>query len=160
MASITVHGGDFKKSGSYMLGTLFLVPASAPFATQPEPIPASAIVDIDIATEESFRRIGGALGWGVLGAAVVGPAGLLAGLLLGGGKRKEITFLASFRDGRKMIATTDGKTYAKLAGAALTASRPAAPRPQVEDLNARLTREQRKGDGMDGLIVRVGRTSD
>jgi len=41
---------------------------------------------------------------------------LLAGLLLGGNK-KEITFVAKFKDGRKLLATTDSGTFTKLQAA-------------------------------------------
>jgi len=39
--------------------------------------------------------------------------GLLAGLWLGG-KEQEATFLATFKDGRKLMAITDGKTWSKI----------------------------------------------
>jgi len=38
---------------------------------------------------------------------------MLAGLLLGG-KGKEITFVAVLKDGKKMLATADSKTFTKL----------------------------------------------
>lgn len=47
------------------------------------------------------------------GAALLGPVGLLAGLLLGG-KGTDVTFIAQFKDGRKMLATTDAKAFTKL----------------------------------------------
>ncbi|MDZ3990498.1 hypothetical protein PspTeo4_01600 [Pseudomonas sp. Teo4] len=50
---------------------------------------------------------------GVAGALVAGPVGLLAGLWLGG-KEEEATFLATFKDGRKLMAITDGKTWSKI----------------------------------------------
>ena len=41
--------------------------------------------------------------------------GLIAGLWLGG-KDEEVTFLATFKDGRKLCAVTDSKTWSKLDG--------------------------------------------
>lgn len=66
-----------------------------------------------LASLEPSRSLGSALGWGVAGALVAGPVGLLAGLWLGG-KEEEATFLATFKDGRKLLAITDGKTWSKI----------------------------------------------
>ena len=44
---------------------------------------------------------------------ILGPVGLLAGLLLGG-RNKEITFVAKFKNGKKIFASTDSKTFTKL----------------------------------------------
>jgi len=71
------------------------------------------LASIEIASEESVKRIGGAAGWGAIGALVLGPVGLLAGMLLGG-RGKDVTFIATFKDGRKLLATTDSKTFVKL----------------------------------------------
>jgi len=46
-----------------------------------------------------------------------GPMGLLAGLMLGG-RKKEVTFVARFKDERKLLATTDRKTFIALQAAA------------------------------------------
>ncbi|MFP3409920.1 hypothetical protein SB757_35455, partial [Pseudomonas sp. SIMBA_065] len=74
-----------------------------------ERISLARISDLRLASLESSRSLGSALGWGVAGALVAGPVGLLAGLWLGG-KEEEATFLATFKDGRKLMAITDGKT--------------------------------------------------
>ena len=68
---------------------------------------------VEPATEESVKRLGGTLGWGVAGGLLLGPVGLLAGLLAGG-RHKEITFICVFQDGKKIVATADNKTYVKL----------------------------------------------
>jgi len=78
----------------------------------------SEVETVDIASEESVKKIGGTIGWGAAGGLVLGPAGLLAGLLLGG-KSKDVTFVARFKDGRKMLATADSKTYTKLLAATM-----------------------------------------
>ena len=75
------------------------------------------VEEVSIATEENVKRVGGTVGWGLAGAAILGPVGLLAGLLLGG-KGKDVTFIIKFKDGRKMLATTDSKTFTKLAAMA------------------------------------------
>jgi hypothetical protein len=61
-------------------------------------------------TEENVKKLGKALGWSILGGAVFGSIGLLAGLIATG-KRKEVTFIVKFDDGRKMLATADLDTY-------------------------------------------------
>jgi len=54
----------------------------------------------------------------VVGALALGPVGLLAGVILGGNK-KEVTFVARLKDGRKFLATVDSKTYAKILGSTM-----------------------------------------
>ena len=109
---VKVHAGDFLKGDSqYSFGSLVLRTKEHSFLG--ETIPATNLETVEVATEESVKRIGGTIGWGVAGAVILGPIGLLAGLLLGG-KKKEITFVAKFKDGRKLLATTDSKTFTKL----------------------------------------------
>lgn len=74
---------------------------------------AKEITCLEIASEESFKKTGGTIGWGLAGAAVFGPLGLLAGLVLGG-KKKEVTFIMMFEDGRKLLGKADEKTFSKL----------------------------------------------
>ena len=81
-----------------------------------EAIPFTNLEEVEVATEDSVKKVGGTIGWGAAGAVMLGPVGLLAGLLLGG-KGKEVTFVAKFKDGRKLLATTDGKTFAKIQAA-------------------------------------------
>jgi len=81
-----------------------------------EALKLTDIKSVEEASEESVKRVGGTVGWGVAGAVALGPVGLLAGLLLGG-KGKDITFVAEFKDGRKMLATADSKTFIKLKAA-------------------------------------------
>ena len=112
MANIKVHAGDFLKGDSqYSFGSFVLRTKEHSFAG--EAIPVTFLETVEIATEESVKKIGGTIGWGVAGAVILGPVGLLAGLLLGG-RRKEVAFVAKFKDGRKLLATTDSKTFTKL----------------------------------------------
>lgn len=116
MAKIKVHAGDFRKGdGSLFLGQLVLPTDERPFGG--EPIALTEIDTVDVASEESVKRIGGTVGWGAAGAVVLGPVGLLAGLLLGG-RGKDVTFVARFKDGRKLLATTDSKAYGEIKAAA------------------------------------------
>lgn len=115
MAKVKVLAGDFLESdGEYSWGSLKLKTKEHSWVG--ETIPLNQLDTVDIATEESVKKIGGTVGWGAAGAVILGPVGLLAGLLLGG-KKKEVTFVAKFKDGRKLMASTDSKTFTKLQAA-------------------------------------------
>ena len=112
MAKVKVHAGDFLKSdGQYSFGSLTLKTTKHSFIG--ETIPITKLEAVEIATEENVKKLAGTVGWGAAGALILGPVGLLAGLLLGG-KKKEVTFIAKFKDGRKLLASTDSKTFTKL----------------------------------------------
>ncbi|WAB99480.1 MULTISPECIES: hypothetical protein [Pseudomonas] len=112
MTRLTVQSGDFLQGeGEYRNGSLTLKTPRSP--SPGERISLTRISDLRLASLESNRNLGTALGWGMAGALVAGPVGLLAGLWLGG-KEEEATFLATFKDGRKLMASTDGKTWSKI----------------------------------------------
>jgi len=114
MGTITIHVSDFGDGKAALQGASIALPAKkGQGLLNRDKVPLSNISEIDIATEESVKRIVGTVGWGVAGAVILGPVGLLAGLLLGG-KKKEVTFIAKFNGGEKMLATTDVKTYTTL----------------------------------------------
>ncbi|WEK29730.1 MAG: hypothetical protein P0Y58_23010 [Candidatus Pseudomonas phytovorans] len=112
MTRLTVQSGDFLQGeGEYRNGSLTLKTPRSP--SPGERISLTRISDLRLASLEPSRSLGSALGWGVAGALVAGPVGLLAGLWLGG-KEEEATFLVTFKDGRKLMAITDGKTWSKI----------------------------------------------
>ncbi len=112
MAKVKVRAGDFLEGDSqYSFGSLILKTKEHNFLG--ETIPITELETVEIATEESVKKLGGTVGWGAAGALILGPVGLLAGLLLGG-KKKEVTFIAKFKDGRKLLASNDSKTFTKL----------------------------------------------
>jgi len=112
MATIKVHAGDFlPRKGSYNFGQLSL--PTEDHAIMGEAIAATELSEVEIATEESVKRFGGTVGWGVAGGVVFGPLGAIAGLVFGG-RGKDVTFVAKFKDGRRLMATTDSKTFKKL----------------------------------------------
>lgn len=93
MAKVTVHSGDFLKGdGQFSFGSLILRTTEHSWAG--ETIPITQLETVEVASEESVKKLGGTIGWGAAGALVLGPVGLLAGLLLGG-KKKEVTFMGS-----------------------------------------------------------------
>ena len=83
---LEVHAGDFKKGNDHQYvagkpGTLIMKIDGKFFR---EKIPVSEIQELEPASEETVKRIGGAVGWGVVGGVLLGPVGLLAGFLAGG----------------------------------------------------------------------------
>lgn len=123
MANLTIHAGDFEK-GKGSIHPPGLTGGKAVGVTPPAKAGEFTwtglgkhelleLAQIDVASEESVKRLGGTVGWGVVGGALLGPVGMLAGLLAGG-RKKEVTFVAVFKDGRRMLATTDSATYTKL----------------------------------------------
>lgn len=122
MARINVRAGDFitiSPSHSYSNGKFNLATEEREWKLKnTETILASELEYLALASEENVKKLGGTIGWGAAGAAVLGPMGLLAGLLLGG-KMKEVTFVAKFKDGRKLVGTTDPKTWVDIQSGAL-----------------------------------------
>ncbi len=114
MAKIKIHAGDWGKgSGAFSFGS-FSLPKGGWGGF--EGIHKSRLATIELASEESVKRVGGTLGWGVVGGVLLGPVGLLAGLLAGG-RGKDVTFIATFKDGRKLLGTTDNKSYISMSAA-------------------------------------------
>lgn len=116
MSKITVHAGDFLK-GETAVGNDAMFLKTEKHKWIGEKISISEFETVEVASEENVKTIGGTVGWGAVGALALGPVGLLAGLLLGG-KGKEVTFVARLKDGRKLLATTDNKTFMKIKAAA------------------------------------------
>lgn len=116
-----IHGGDFLKDGegSIILDSLALPVRRGMLGDKREVMSANEISEVDIATEESVKKLAGTVGWGAAGALALGPLGLLAGALVGG-RKKEITIIVALQDGRRFLATVDRKTYTKIQAAALS----------------------------------------
>lgn len=76
----------------------------------------SSVETLEQLTEEKVKKLAGTAGWGLAGAALLGPLGAVGGMLLGGNK-KQVSFVAYLKDGRKFMATTDGKTWEKIQAA-------------------------------------------
>lgn len=128
MAKIKVHAGDFRKgelnSFGVMLGQGSFTLLSDTHPIMGENISITQVAELDLASEDSVKRMGGAVGWGVAGGVLFGPAGLLAGLLLGG-KGKETTFVCQFKDGRKLMGTMGAKDYQNLQASLMDAPKQA-----------------------------------
>lgn len=71
------------------------------------------IIDIRPLDEEDFRSTGATIGWGIAGAALLGPLGAIAGGYLGG-RKNTVAFKASLKDGRGFIGVSSKSGFAKL----------------------------------------------
>ena len=113
--SFKVHAGDFKKGpGHRFMSNQLIMLVEGRFLG--ETIEASQIEELEVASEQNVKRLGGTVGWGIAGAALLGPVGLLAGLLAGG-RGKSVTFVCKLKDGRKFMASAPSKVYTQMLAA-------------------------------------------
>ncbi|MEX5687761.1 MULTISPECIES: hypothetical protein [Pseudomonas] len=109
MASITVLAGDFLQGdGEYRDGVFTLRTALHPWPGIT--LALSSFKSVEVANEGSINNIKDAIGFGVAGAMLLGPIGAIAGFMLAG-KETEVTFLATLKDDRKLLAAVNGSTY-------------------------------------------------
>lgn len=120
MGKIKVEAGDFKVGNHSQFFSAFganefhmALDQISWTGYKIEKYSAEEVDEIAEASEENVKRLGGTVGWGIAGAALLGPVGLLAGLIAGG-RGKNVTFICKFGDGKKFLGTTDSKTYTKI----------------------------------------------
>ena len=116
MAKVVVHAGDFKKGKGhrFMLGQLIMETDEMGWTGfKTETILVKEIEDLDVASEEAVKKVWGTAASGAAGALLLGPLGLLTGVLVGG-RKNMITFVCRFKDGRRMMAETDSKTFKRI----------------------------------------------
>jgi len=107
-----VHAGDFKKGKDHQFArNKLIMKVDGKFFR--EEIDASKIDVLEVASEENVKNLGGAMGWGAAGVLLLGPVGLLAGLVAGGAET-HVTFICKFKDGRKFMASAPSKVYTQL----------------------------------------------
>ena len=113
-----VHAGHFGEGKGYIGGSFIRLRKKAEVFGFEE-IPHEHVVRVEKASEENVRKIGSALGLGIAGAALLGPAGLIAGTILGKKSERKIAFICHLRDGRIFLATGDDSVYLKFQSLAL-----------------------------------------
>ncbi|QQE10028.1 hypothetical protein JD969_10920 [Planctomycetota bacterium] len=118
MSKIVINGGDFEVIRCDFVNGEFIF-RSKNKHTPIERIPAVKIKTINVESENDCKDWFDACGLAAVGSLVLGPIGLLAGLLLGG-KKKRICFVATFDDDRKILGTTDSEIYKKIRSAMMT----------------------------------------
>lgn len=115
MARVTIRAGDFVRvDGRHSFGSLVLNTEAHPSIGAT--ILIAALEVVEVAPEERVKKLGGTVGWRIAGGILLGPVGLRAGLLVGG-RTKQVTFVAKFKDGRRLLATTYSKTFTELQAA-------------------------------------------
>ncbi len=121
MSTIKVMAGDLDK-GSWQFVGMFGAATMTRASTTKSLWKGESInlkteaENIEQLNEEKVKKLAGTAGWGIAGAVLLGPLGAIGGMLLGGNK-KEVAFACYLKDGRKFMATTDGKTWQKIAAA-------------------------------------------
>lgn len=122
MSKVKVLAGTFEPTEGIWYKKTFLLYAPGTRAsrtgisTPNTKIPASQLRTLEIATDENVKRVAGMAGWATAGALILGPVVLIGGLLLGG-RGRDVTFVAEFYDGRKLLATVDSGTYKEILAA-------------------------------------------
>jgi hypothetical protein len=117
MSVFQVHAGDFGKGKGTASGSVLIFPwQGGDGFSLGKTVLFSDLASVELASEDAVKRVGGTVGWGVAGAVLLGPVGLLAGLLAGG-RGKDVTFVGVHKDERKFLATTDSKTFTKISAA-------------------------------------------
>ncbi len=112
MASITVLAGDFLQGdGEYRDGAFTLRTSLHPWPGLT--LPLSSFKRVEVANEESINNFKDAIGFGVAGAMLLGPIGAIAGFMLAG-KETEVTFLATLKDDRTLLAAVDSNTFEEI----------------------------------------------
>jgi hypothetical protein len=118
---LKVLAGDFQGDGwLYTLDTkqqpMFLKPdglAGALTHRGEKVLLPGNIESLDVVTEENKKRFVGAAGWGLVGAAALGPLGALAGVLAGG-RTKEVVVAVALKSGQRFLAQVDPATHKRL----------------------------------------------
>lgn len=68
---------------------------------------------VEIATEQSIKKVGGTLAGGIVGGVLLGPLGTIGGMLVGGNK-KEVVFVVQFTSGEQALARADSNIFTKI----------------------------------------------
>lgn len=112
MAKVKILAGDFLQgSGEYCDGVLSIETPIFPWPGIS--IQIAKIRSIEVVGEEINKPLGASVLQGVAGGLVLGPLGAIAGFLLGE-PCKEITFLATLKDGRTILAAIDETAFSQL----------------------------------------------
>lgn len=118
MGKIKTHAGSFQDMRKHRFeGNKFIYEGKGFWSPYfPKKIDSEEIANLEQIDEDNKVKVLGAAGWGLAGAAILGPVGALAGMLLGG-RGKKVVFACTFKDGRKFLGETDMKTWTAMQAA-------------------------------------------
>ncbi len=112
MAKIQVLAGDFLHGqAAYHSGYINIETALYPWPGIN--VSVSELKSLEIDHDACTHSLPTALGLGMAGAMMLGPAGAAAGLMFSE-NTKDVTFWAELKDGRKFAGVTDAETYLSL----------------------------------------------
>jgi len=100
MGKIKVLAGDFTGDGTYADGRITLRPKEKPSPAHRMKV-REFFESVEVAAQHNAVKVGGALGWGAAGALL-------------GGRGRDVVFVGTLKDGRKLLARTDAATYTAL----------------------------------------------
>jgi hypothetical protein len=131
MASIKILAGDFVagKRGTFSFGILIMPTPEHPFFG--EQIPLAKVMRVSAVNKEIDHCTGAAVGRGLVGAIIAGPAGAIIGAATTNHK-SEVTFEAEFEGGRRLLATATTAVFTKLLAAAFDYKPPPVVDPDAE----------------------------
>jgi len=114
-----IPAGEWTASASPQMGFAIFVSLSTPAHPFKGETLTLKIASVEPLTEEKVKKFAGTAGWGLAGAALLGPVGAIGGMLLGGNKT-EISFVCNTKDGKRFMGVTDAKFYQQLVAASMS----------------------------------------
>lgn len=114
MAQLTIHGGDFGKHTAHICYCLFkgrCIRIGRGLFRKPVFIRLKhEVASVQIIDAAQFKDGGGGIVGALIGRVLLGGAGMVAGAILGGNRRK-ISFICFLHNGRRFVATTDRRIF-------------------------------------------------
>ncbi len=111
----SVRAGAYKEGSPLMMikGHLYLALSKSIFS-RIQLLPLDAALDrVELLDKESKTSLSSALGRGVIGSAVLGPVGMIAGAATAG-KNVKVRWMAYFRNGKKILLESEPDVFQRI----------------------------------------------
>lgn len=105
VAPIDFLAGDFGRGTGHLLHS-----GKIKIPSRDQVFGMAAVESVEVITQETVKRGAKAWGWGLAGAAVFGPAGLVAGAVVGGNENRT-TFAVTLANGQRFLAVAASGVY-------------------------------------------------
>lgn len=105
-----VLAGSWPQNSSMVVGERMVFYTDDP--AKGEIVELSQVASVELATEETVQKLGSTVGLGLLGTALLGPVGLVGGVLMA--RKKKATFVLRLRDGREALIDGEQSVYKQL----------------------------------------------